>query len=34
MKDPKKLFEDILSTIDNRRNNVSNIKKWYKAIKS
>ena len=34
MKDPKKLFEDVLRTIDNRRNNVSSIKNWFKAIKS
>ena len=29
MKDPKKLFEDVLRTIDNRRNKVSTITNWF-----
>ena len=33
MKDPKKLFEDVLRTIDNRRNKVSSITNWFSSLK-
>jgi len=34
MKNPKKLFEDVLRTIDNRRNKVSSITNWFSTIKA
>ena len=32
MKDPKKLFEDVLRIIDNRRNKVSTITNWFTKL--